>query len=108
MLTEFIQEQRRWALATFGPGLKTTSICNHIRNELLEIEAKPRDLMEWVDVIILGLEGAWRTGATEEEIVAALWSKLGAIQQRTYLLPADEDAPMEHDRTCPVEEEQSR
>lgn len=105
-LIEFIQEHRRWALPIFGEGLRTKSITNHIRKELGEIETEPFFLEEWVDVLILALEGAWRTGATEEEIVAALWSKLRIIQKRTYILPADEDAPMEHDRTHDKEGQQ--
>jgi hypothetical protein len=100
VLADFIREQKTWALATFGPGLRTRSICNHIRNELIEIEAHPLDLAEWDDVIMLGLEGAWRIGATEEEIEASLWGKLKIVQERKYILPADEDAPMEHDRTA--------
>lgn len=52
--------QRAFSRATFGPGARTHGVCDHIRKELLEIEAKPNDLDEWVDVVLLGLDGAWR------------------------------------------------
>lgn len=49
-----------WSLRTFGPGMRTNGITKHIEKELAEIRANPLDLLEWVDVIILGLDGAWR------------------------------------------------
>ncbi len=52
-LIEHLRRQQRWSLDTFGPSLRTQGMCDHIRKELKEIEAKPTDL--------LGLDGAWRT-----------------------------------------------
>ena len=49
-----------WSAQTFGPGLRTVALTKHIRKELLEIEAKPHDVTEWIDVVILGFDGAWR------------------------------------------------
>lgn len=54
--------QIRWSRATFGPGPRTGGIIAHIKKELAEIEASPTDLTEWVDVVILALDGAWRCG----------------------------------------------
>lgn len=104
MLLDYLYTQRRWSRITFGRGLKTQSICNHIRKELDEIVAKPLDLEEWIDVAILALDGAWRTGATPEEIIAALERKQWINQQRRWVIPEDEDAPIEHDRTGEIDE----
>jgi hypothetical protein len=54
--------QREWSEATFGPGVRTLGVTNHIRKELEEIEKDPHDLNEWTDVIILAFDGAWRSG----------------------------------------------
>ena len=45
----------------FGPDTsdeKLAGIREHIRKELDEIENEPRDLIEWIDVVILALDGA--------------------------------------------------
>lgn len=84
-----------------GPGLRTAGICTHIRKELKEIEAKPTDLEEWIDIIMLGLDGASRTGASGAAIVSALVAKDAKCRARTWpdwrTLPPD--AAVEHDRT---------
>lgn len=57
-LIEYLQKQMAWSAATFGPGQRTKGITEHIREELAEIEQEPLDLFEWVDVVILALDGA--------------------------------------------------
>lgn len=57
-----IQRQRAFSQKTFGPGQRVKGLCSHIRKELREIEKAPTDLEEWIDVIILALDGAWRAG----------------------------------------------
>lgn len=49
-----------WSEKTFGPGMRTEGITAHIRKELLEIEEDPNSLEEWIDVMILAFDGAWR------------------------------------------------
>lgn len=104
MLLDYLYTQRRWSVATFGVGRKTKAITNHIRKELAEIEATPDDLEEWIDVAILALDGAWRTGSTPEEIIVALERKQAINRQRQWVIPEDEDAPIEHDRTGEIDE----
>ncbi len=74
-LVAHLRRQRAFSLQAFGPGARTAGVCDHIRKELCEIEAAPRDLEEWVDVVLLALDGAWRSGATPEEIAAAIEAK---------------------------------
>ncbi|WP_175754536.1 dATP/dGTP pyrophosphohydrolase domain-containing protein [Burkholderia ambifaria] len=94
----FLRRQRAFSARTFGPGRLTARVCDHIRKELTEVEAAPDDLREWVDVILLGLDGAWRTGATPEQITAALAAKLTTNEARTWpdWHTCDPDRAIEH------------
>lgn len=74
-LVAHLYRQRAFSRATYGPGTRTKGVINHIRKELKEIEAAPTDCEEWVDVILLALDGAWRSGKTPEEICAAIEAK---------------------------------
>ena len=55
-----LEGQYLWSQRTFGPGGRTLGVCDHIQKELAEIAEAPTDVMEWVDVIILALDGALR------------------------------------------------
>lgn len=79
-----LQRQAEWSAATFGPGLRTKGLIEHIASELVEIHEDPTDLREWIDVVILGLDGAWRTGATPAQIIAALVAKQTKNEGRTW------------------------
>lgn len=74
-LIKHLHRQREFSERTFGPGARTAGVCDHIRKELVEIEAAPNDPSEWADVILLALDGAWRAGFTPEEIAAAIEAK---------------------------------
>lgn len=83
-LVAHLSRQRRFSEVTFGPGPRTAGIVDHIRKELREIEAQPADLSEWIDVVILALDGAWRAGFTPEQIAAALEAKQTKNEGRTW------------------------
>jgi hypothetical protein len=74
-LVAHLSHQRDWSRETFGPGARTAGVIDHIRKELAEIEAAPDDITEWVDVIILAFDGAWRAGWEPEAIVKAITAK---------------------------------
>lgn len=101
-LAYYIQRQKDWSELTFGPGHRSKGVVAHIRKELKEIEEDPLDLKEWVDVIILALDGAWRTGATPHEIVLALLDKQQRNAARTWpdWRTMSEDQAIEHDRSA--------
>lgn len=100
-LISHLQRQMEFSLKTFGPGARTEGVTDHISKELLEIKNNPRDVEEWIDVIILGFDGAWRTGATPEQIVSAMVNKQNKNENRKW--PDWKTAPLnkaiEHDRT---------
>lgn len=74
-LNEYLGEQIIFSLNAFGPGVRDAGIIDHIKKELVEIEEAPGDLDEWVDVIILALDGAWRNGHTPKNIADGLVKK---------------------------------
>lgn len=73
-LVTHLRRQCKFSLRTFGPGPRVVGITDHIREELREVEAEPKSL-EWIDIVILALDGAWRAGFAPEQIVAAIEAK---------------------------------
>jgi hypothetical protein len=99
-LVAHLERQRDWSRRTLGPGARTTGIIDHILKELKEIEADPVDLKEWIDVVILAFDGAWRAGWSPEAIAAALAAKQIRNEQRQWpdWRTADPDKAVEHVR----------
>jgi len=97
-LVGHLRRQRDFSLRTFGPGHRTKMVLDHIRKELDEIEADPLDLEEWVDVILLALDGAWRVGMDPEVIAAAIDRKQAKNEKRTWpdWRTADPNRAIEH------------
>lgn len=83
-LTSHLYRQRAFSKATFGPGERTLGIIDHIESELKEIKEKPYDLYEWVDIILLALDGAWRAGHSPEAISKALEEKQEKNENREW------------------------
>lgn len=98
MLREYIQRHKDWSLSTFGEGQRTDGLCKHIENELAEIRQNPNDVFEWVDVIILAIDGAWRAGYSPVQIVNALIQKQAINFERKWVW-VGEGEPAEHQRT---------
>ncbi len=83
-LVAHLHRQREFSERTFGPGTRTAGVLDHIRKELNEIEAKPDDVTEWVDVILLALDGAWRAGFSPEQIAQAIAAKQARNEARQW------------------------
>lgn len=83
-LVAHLHRQRDFSARTFGPGTRTAGVLDHIRKELNEIEAKPDDVSEWVDVILLALDGAWRAGFSPEQIAQAIAAKQERNESRKW------------------------
>jgi len=87
-LIAHLYRQREFSERTFGPGDRTEGVIDHIRKELVEVaelaDANADTFPEWVDVIILGLDGAWRSGASPEQIVEAITAKQARNEGRTW------------------------
>lgn len=83
-LVAHLRRQKNFSERTFGPGARTGGVIDHIRKELAEIEAAPSDLKEWVDIILLALDGAWRAGHAPETICAAIAAKQEINENRKW------------------------
>lgn len=103
-LVAHLHRQREFSERTFGPGARTAGVLDHIRKELAEVEASPGDVTEWVDLVILALDGAWRAGHQPQAIVDALVAKQTRNEGRTWpdWRTADPSKAIEHDRTGEV------
>ena len=107
-LVQHLRRQMEFSARTYGPGDRTAGVCDHIRKELNEVQADAAagvpTLPEWVDVIILGFDGAWRSGASPEQIVAAIVAKQTKNEGRKWpdWRTADRGKAIEHDRTADV------
>lgn len=96
-LEEYLEQQKEWSDRTFGHGLRTVGITRHIEKELAEIRARPHDLSEWADVIILALDGYWRHGGKPADIMEHLAAKQDQNFAREWQAQCD-DEPTEHVR----------
>jgi hypothetical protein len=83
-LYEFLHRQIEWSRATFGPGERTAGLVDHISKELREVLESDGVLEEWVDVVILALDGAWRSGYTPLAICEALEAKAAKNRARHW------------------------
>lgn len=98
---DYYRKQIGWSRLTFGPGHRTKGVIEHIQKELKEIEEKPFDLNEWIDVIILAMDGFWRHGGSAEDLLPYLLVKQMRNMSRTWPDWRDmtEDQAIEHDRS---------
>ena len=99
-LVGHIKRQRAFSLQAFGPGERTAGVLDHISKEVEEVRANPEDLGEWVDLILLALDGAHRMGFEPEQIAAGLEAKQTINEERTWpnWRTAHPDKAIEHVR----------
>lgn len=94
-LRQHLLRQMAFSRATFGPGERTAGVCDHIRKEIAEVlgAQNPLDRAdEWVDVVILGLDGltrairaaGMRSDAAAEEAVAMILRKQAVNEGRDW------------------------
>ena len=92
----FFDAKAAWSRATFGPGHRR-GVIEHIRSELAEIDACPSDLTEWIDVVLLAMDGAARSsGADGSAFVAAMIEKQWRNERRTWPSDVPPDAATHH------------
>jgi hypothetical protein len=97
---EYVTAQMAWSRRVFGPPKFTDPerLCRHIEKELGEIRKHPTDCEEWIDVVILAFEGAWRAGHSPLTIARTLQDKQEKNLARKWVIPTDPTTPIEHDR----------
>ena len=108
-LEEHLKRQMAFSISTYGPGTRTEGVIDHIRKETVEVleEGDPR---EWVDLVILSLDGLWRslafTGENNWDDVSKIAAQLilekqSRNEQRNWpdWRNADPNKAIEHDRS---------
>lgn len=104
-LIYYLNKQIAWSKATFGKGPRTSGIMDHIIKELGEVvEAsynndKEEELKEWVDVIILALDAAWRLGYSPVQVCKALMEKQDINKARKWGKDKGDGKAIEHIRS---------
>ena len=111
-LEQHLLRQMAFSRGTFGPGERRAGVIDHIRKELVEVEGTAGALdatHEWVDVVILALDGLTRAllacGCTPEvaaaEAVAIIRRKQSRNEGRDWpdWRTAPQDKAIEHDRS---------
>lgn len=98
VIEAYLRRQEIWSARTFGHGVRTVEITKHIKKELAEILAKPHDLTEWIDVMILAMDGFWRAGGDPRAIMDYLQAKQNVNFARAWIARIAGE-PTEHDRT---------
>ena len=97
-----LDRQQAWSAETFGPAEVRghRGVLDHILKELVEIEAEPGDVTEWADLIILAFDGAWRSGHSPADTIAAIKAKQERNEARTWpdWRTADPNKAIEHIR----------
>ena len=101
----------------FGPDFRWRGILDHLRKELAEVElAEGTDLEEWIDIILLGLDGATRCALVQldnpksvsshirstTDVLRALEAKIEKNAARKWpdWRTADPNKAIEHDRSA--------
>lgn len=89
MLDEaYLFEQMLFSETTFGPGPRVYGVTDHMRKELDEVielwESDKPTGPEWIDLIILAIDGAWRSGMTPKQIIAGVREKLAKNKKRKW------------------------
>lgn len=76
-IEEYCEDHENWSRAVFGAPMEhdAEKLLKHIGLELDEVRKAPHDLEEWVDIIILAIDGAWRSGHSAGEIERTLIRK---------------------------------
>lgn len=93
---KYVVDHMKWSMDTFGIGQRTEGLLKHISKEMEEVRESPNDLTEWIDIIILALDGAWRAGYSPLQICMALVQKQQANMLRKWPAQTSEDQPTEH------------
>lgn len=108
-LEAHLKRQIAFSRGTFGPGERRGGIIEHIRKELVEVDVSDGEAAEWVDVVILALDGLTRRllaahGSTDLAAATACRMIVGKQNRNESRVWPDwrltsQDKAIEHDRS---------
>jgi DNA-binding transcriptional regulator YbjK len=99
-LIAHLHRQQEFSYRTFGEDPNLDRVINHLRKEIEEVAADPKDILEWIDVMKLAMDGACRAGYSPDQIAAALDEKQQILENRKWPDPKTipPGQPVEHIR----------
>ena len=87
-LEDYIRRQKAFSKVTYGPGQRVKGVAQHIMKELVEVHQAIKDgedpMPEWVDIAILAIDGAWRSGSSPARIAGQFERKLSINMKRKW------------------------
>jgi dATP/dGTP pyrophosphohydrolase len=95
-IEQYLRRQVMWSKRRFGLGERTLGITRHMEKEIAEVRAKPNVMSEWIDLMILALDGYWRHGGTPERLMDDLIEKQAVNYSRDWVPHLPEHMPVEH------------
>jgi hypothetical protein len=93
----FKDKHAEWSRKTFGPDGDPTGALRHLKKEVDEILADPKDVIEYADAFIILLDVIRRAGYTFEFILAVAIEKQKINEKREWSKPIPGE-PCEHVR----------
>lgn len=102
---DYLRRHLEWGHATFGSpadGRGPLGPLDHLKKETKEIGDDPYDLKEWIDAIILSIDGFLRAGGKPHMLLPMLFQKQGINGERDWpdWRGADPNKAIEHVRTA--------
>lgn len=97
-LLELWERESKFSQETFGPDSNKSlfiGCIRHLKLEVLELEEKPADFMEYADCFILLMESFRRAGGTLEQMLEVAEKKLN-INIRRKWGKIEDGQPIEH------------
>lgn len=98
-LQQFWNDHAEWSQKTFGlDGVRgPVGPLNHLAKEVNEAIAKPDDINEYADLLLLTFDAARRSGLTFDGLIGAARGKLEVNKLRKWGVP-NSDGSVEHIR----------
>ncbi len=99
-MRSFFDNAYRWSVQTFGEKKPSGAVgsLQHLKREVDEAIKKPKDLMEYADLMHLVFDATWRAGYSYDDLLNACYAKLAINRNRTWKKP-DADGVCEHEET---------
>lgn len=96
-MRQFFFQAHIWSEQTFGAKKPSGALgsLKHLKREVEEAINKPKDLIEYADIMHLIFDATWRAGYSYDDLLHACYTKL-AINKGRVWGKADADGVCEH------------
>lgn len=98
-MVKLLTEHAEWSQATFGTDAVRgpNGPLEHLKDEVVEAQAKPHDILEFADCFLLLMDALRRAKHTPDQLLEAAVKKLHINKtERKWETPVDPDSPVYH------------